>query len=310
MNDTLYNPNITAGPVAVQPIEITVRTHPHRRSVISWLWHLTKAPVYITPSGLRTVISMGARPAPPAVCGPDIDMKDVNDMKMKVYDDTARRRKDRATGFAASFLLHVFCFAAGGVLLVKPIEYGVQTGSGGCEVNLVAAPLDVASQPVPPMAELKPVEKEASIQDPDPMPIFQQKAENDKPVVMNKNVQTGVGLAFKGDGSSPVPGKDATTMHSSGGAIGEAKADYFRNPPPVYPSVARQRGWEGTVMLLVRVSDKGIPENVTVDQSSGFSILDEAALKAVRKWIFSPAQLGGIALSSEVKIPIRFQLKG
>ncbi len=51
-----------AGPVAGQPIEIKNRTHLHRRSVISWLWRLTKAPV----GPLRFLISMGC-PALPII---------------------------------------------------------------------------------------------------------------------------------------------------------------------------------------------------------------------------------------------------
>lgn len=92
------------------------------------------------------------------------------------------------------------------------------------------------------------------------------------------------------------------------GAVNEAKPDYLKNDAPPYPMVARQRGWEGLVLLSVVVDKYGMPIRVTVDQSSGFEVLDEAALKTVKKWVFEPAHIGGVSLQSEVKIPIRFLL--
>ena len=59
-------------------------------------------------------------------------------------------------------------------------------------------------------------------------------------------------------------------------------------PPPPYPSLARRMNWEGTVQCLIRVAPDGTVESVVIDQSSGHVILDEAALKAIRKWRFEP----------------------
>ena len=61
------------------------------------------------------------------------------------------------------------------------------------------------------------------------------------------------------------------------GAVTEAKPDYFRNPAPAYPRKARQQGWEGLVVLNVRVNKLGNPESIGIERSSGRSILDEAA---------------------------------
>jgi len=56
------------------------------------------------------------------------------------------------------------------------------------------------------------------------------------------------------------------------------------------------------------VGAAGRPERVEVFRSSGYEILDEAALKAVRAWQFLPARAGGIPFSSRIKIPVRFRL--
>lgn len=81
-----------------------------------------------------------------------------------------------------------------------------------------------------------------------------------------------------------------------------------RNVPPAYPLVARRRGLEGVVVLAVRVSPSGACLAVEVEKGSGHTVLDEAAVEAVRRWRFAPAQAGGEAVAAEVQVPIRFQL--
>ena len=41
--------------------------------------------------------------------------------------------------------------------------------------------------------------------------------------------------------------------------------------PPAYPEIARRRGEQGRVLLRVAVSPAGLPVNVSVAESSGFS---------------------------------------
>jgi protein TonB len=53
----------------------------------------------------------------------------------------------------------------------------------------------------------------------------------------------------------------------------------------------------------------GQAASVKVAASSGFSILDQAALAAVMKWQFLPATRNGIAVREEVRIPIEFRLR-
>ncbi|MBN1687578.1 MAG: energy transducer TonB [Candidatus Omnitrophica bacterium] len=89
----------------------------------------------------------------------------------------------------------------------------------------------------------------------------------------------------------------------------EAKPMITVNRPPIYPRVARQNGWEGEVLLYVRVDRTGKPIVVKVAKSSGHQVLDRAAWEAVHKWVFEPASLAGISLESEVKIPVLFTLK-
>lgn len=88
----------------------------------------------------------------------------------------------------------------------------------------------------------------------------------------------------------------------------EARPSYGFTPRPGYPAVAIRRGYEGTVVLRVRVLADGSPAEVTVFRSSGHRILDKAAVKAVRRWKFVPAQRGFRTVASTVKVPIEFRL--
>lgn len=81
-----------------------------------------------------------------------------------------------------------------------------------------------------------------------------------------------------------------------------------KQPKPHYPRLARRRGQEGTVWLRVQIDTAGKARSIEIERSSGFEILDKAALKAVRSWRFLPALQDGQARVSYVKIPVKFQL--
>ena len=80
------------------------------------------------------------------------------------------------------------------------------------------------------------------------------------------------------------------------------------NRAPTYPEIALRRGEAGRVMLRVSVSVHGRPIEVDVAQSSGYPILDSAALSAVRQWQFIPATQAGTPVAAIAEVPIRFQI--
>ena len=89
-----------------------------------------------------------------------------------------------------------------------------------------------------------------------------------------------------------------------------ARPLYESNPPPLYPQLARRMGKQGVVLLEVFVSASGTVEGVTVATGSGYEILDEAALAAVRGWRFAPGQRNGQPAAMRVRVPVRFELRG
>lgn len=83
---------------------------------------------------------------------------------------------------------------------------------------------------------------------------------------------------------------------------------YQHNPKPEYPNLARRRGWEGTVLLLVEVTEKGQVTSVKLQNSCGYTILDKAARKAVKNWRFLAGTAGGRPVTSAILIPVHFKL--
>ena len=87
-----------------------------------------------------------------------------------------------------------------------------------------------------------------------------------------------------------------------------AKPDYLRNPPPQYPAESRKLREQGVVLLKVAVTAAGRAAEVQLQRSSGYARLDEAALRAVRRWEFKPARVGVTAVACAVEVPVRFGL--
>jgi len=77
----------------------------------------------------------------------------------------------------------------------------------------------------------------------------------------------------------------------------------------VYPWLARQRGWEGQVLLSLTVRGNGDLGNWKVAHTSGHRTLDQSALKAAQRIERLPqaaSWLNGESL--EVQIPVQYQL--
>jgi len=89
-----------------------------------------------------------------------------------------------------------------------------------------------------------------------------------------------------------------------------AGAGYLNNPPPVYPEIAMDNGWEGKVLMKVHVLANGRPDSVSVVKSSGKPVLDNEAVRTVKKWSFVPAKRGTTPIDGWVTVPISFNLQG
>jgi len=122
------------------------------------------------------------------------------------------------------------------------------------------------------------------------------------------------------NGSVAVKAKEPA-YNSSGNAAGEAAGSlstpgiadayplYRENVPPVYPAIARIRGYEGIVLVAAEILQDGRVGNMKIRKSSGYAILDKSAIEAVKPWKFEPARKSGKPFAVWVELPIKFVLQ-
>ncbi len=97
----------------------------------------------------------------------------------------------------------------------------------------------------------------------------------DKPIAMSSMVKY----------EQPVTTANTTTRGETKSASAHIRgklqtdlARYFS-----YPAIARQRGWQGHVQIGFRVQPDGKLTNIYIARSSGYRLLDNSALKALRE---------------------------
>lgn len=81
------------------------------------------------------------------------------------------------------------------------------------------------------------------------------------------------------------------------------------NPAPVYPRGSLRRHETGKVILDVLILVDGRVGDIRIKQSSGFKRLDRSAIKAVKRWRYTPAQQRGKAIEYWYQQPIAFSLR-
>ncbi|MCL6270302.1 energy transducer TonB [Sansalvadorimonas sp. 2012CJ34-2] len=191
------------------------------------------------------------------------------------------------------------------------------------KVVSTVAPSEVkhlAPAPVPP-EQVKPVKKEPvkqeevareeHVQEPDKelerklvkkteLPKRNQESVEDLPQITGRSIN-----------GSDVEANNPQPKQSGGGSEYHLiqEPNLASEPTPLrYPFRARRMGQEGIVILDVKLDTRGSIVSMTVEKTSGYKILDKAALTAVRRWRFLPLMENGQAMRSQVRIPVRFKL--
>jgi protein TonB len=93
-------------------------------------------------------------------------------------------------------------------------------------------------------------------------------------------------------------------IHRVGQGIREPKK--IVQVAPEYPEIARRAGIQGTVILEAILDATGRVESVRVLRSQ--PLLDEAAIRAVRQWRYSPTELNGVPVPVLMTITVNFFL--
>ena len=91
---------------------------------------------------------------------------------------------------------------------------------------------------------------------------------------------------------------------ASGGAAKSSASRLIHQVEPEYPPEARAKGIQGPVVLDVQVQGDG--RVGTVNVVSGDPVLSEAAVKAVKQWVYQPFSVDGKPVERQTRITIRF----
>ena len=77
-----------------------------------------------------------------------------------------------------------------------------------------------------------------------------------------------------------------------------------------YPLMARRKGMQGTVRLQVRIESDGRISRLLVEQSSGYPVLDRAALQSLQLASVPDARQWMNGQSIDIIIPVEYRLVG
>lgn|GEM_PF-4796472 len=119
------------------------------------------------------------------------------------------------------------------------------------------------------------------------------------PSAAHQSITEGKNLSAPGAGANENQ-KDMT--------LGESGAPRFiHKETAVYPVIARKLEKEGKVVLRVTIDELGHQQHIEIVEHSGFGF-DNAAVAALKKSTFSPAEKNGKPAKRRVLIPYRFEL--
>lgn len=172
-------------------------------------------------------------------------------------------------------------------------------------------PVAKQPEPVKPISPAQPIQPE--------QPVVKQPVIPEPPVAVTEPVKQAMPAPSQAPEPvkaaavpTPVPTPTPAPSQAKNEPVTEAKgyAGYLSNPAPEYPEMALERGWAGQVLLRVKVQPSGKPSEVSIKAGSGRKVLDDAAVRTVKRWMFSPALRGSTPVEGWVDVPIVFALPG
>jgi protein TonB len=91
-----------------------------------------------------------------------------------------------------------------------------------------------------------------------------------------------------------------------GGRVKEPRK--LKNVEPTYPDIAKQARISAVVILEAVIGTSGRVEQVKVLR--GHPLLNDAAVNAVKQWVYSPTTLNGTAVPVIMTVTVNFTLGG
>lgn len=207
-------------------------------------------------------------------------------------------------GLIISCAIHVGLIAIYiGSTLIKPKDEAAYTGR---VIRMETLP------PPPPLSDAAPppvVPQTMDVAKPTigiPTPVADDLAPEQTIMTQQEIAQSIAPVGF-GSGS----GKDSLVIASADDLPNQGEFVYYEDEPvpvttvqPVYPEFAREAQIQGKVVLHVLVGKDGRVKNVKV--AKGVTGLNEAAMDAVKRWVFKPALSNNKPVAVWVEVPVDF----
>lgn len=142
-----------------------------------------------------------------------------------------------------------------------------------------------------------------------PVPVPDAQAPQEQTLASLDDIAKSAGGSNVGSGNDIVIAAQEEASVSSGTYVyRDDEPTLIRPVAPKYPDLARSSGIEGKVILNVLVGTTGKVEKVEVQQ--GVPVLNDAAIEAVKQYLFKPALANNKPVAVWVAVPILFKLSG
>ena len=205
-------------------------------------------------------------------------------------------------GTAAWLLLFLLSFGTSAFFRSRPHETKIVV----VPYRELAAPPPLSDKPPPPQVAIAQPIAPPSVAVPVPVPDAEAPPEQ---VIASQEELSQTTPAVAGDGENQLvvapPDDDALPAFGAYVYV-EELPEVVTKIPPDYPDLARSAGVDGTVQIQALVGKDGHVKDTRVVKS--IPMLDEAALKAVRRWVFKPALSNNKPVAVWVAVPVRFTL--
>jgi protein TonB len=218
----------------------------------------------------------------------------------------------RTRTFVVSFLVHALVIGA--VVVTRVVATDVLPTPPRATTFILVTP----EVPVMPSAPAPPRAAAAPQANPDAAPIAEPPNIQPEPILRVNDAPATADFVVGGGGDvpgaivagDPVPPPPARLPPPAapvriGGDI--RPPEKVRHVAPEYPAIARSAGKSGIVILEAVIAEDGSVRDVSVLRSE--PLLDEAAVRAVRQWRFTPTLLNGQPIAVIMTVTVAFNLQ-
>ena len=140
-----------------------------------------------------------------------------------------------------------------------------------------------------------------------PLPTEDEKVQEEQTIATQEELSQTIGTGETGTGDSLVIAPPSDELPAYGEYVYvEEMPEAIKKVQPEYPDLARQANMEGTVVIQALVGKDGKVKETKVVKS--VSVLDDAAVAAVKQWVFKPALSNNKPVAVWVAVPVKFTL--